>query len=81
MARDVPGGTTIPIRPRVGHGNQVGARPGCRRGRDPLPRGGAAGRVPRWRDRAAGVMTLFHFGNCFALAYFPYFITYKCSGL
>ncbi|NWZ98450.1 TM147 protein, partial [Nesospiza acunhae] len=26
-------------------------------------------------------MTLFHFGNCFALAYFPYFITYKCSGL
>lgn len=28
-----------------------------------------------------GAMTLFHFGNCFALAYFPYFITYKCSGL
>ncbi|CAM4704302.1 BOS complex subunit TMEM147 [Siphateles boraxobius] len=26
-------------------------------------------------------MTLFHFGNCFSLAYFPYFITYKCSGL
>ncbi|RXM90706.1 Transmembrane protein 147 [Acipenser ruthenus] len=26
-------------------------------------------------------MTLFHFGNCLALAYFPYFITYKCSGL
>lgn len=38
-------------------------------------------RVPHLRDRAAGVMTLFHFGNCFALAYFPYFITYKCSGL
>ena len=32
-------------------------------------------------SRAAGAMTLFHFGNCFALAYFPYFITYKCSGL
>lgn len=26
-------------------------------------------------------MTLFHFGNCVALAYFPYFILYKCSGL
>ncbi|XP_038669397.1 BOS complex subunit TMEM147 [Scyliorhinus torazame] len=26
-------------------------------------------------------MTLFHFGNCFALAYFPYFIAYKCTGL
>ncbi|KAK2573889.1 Transmembrane protein 147 [Acropora cervicornis] len=26
-------------------------------------------------------MTLFHFGNCIALAYFPYFIVYKCSGL
>ncbi|PFX25793.1 transmembrane protein 147-like [Stylophora pistillata] len=26
-------------------------------------------------------MTLFHFGNCVALAYFPYFIVYKCSGL
>ncbi|EDO34164.1 predicted protein [Nematostella vectensis] len=26
-------------------------------------------------------MTLFHFGNCLALAYFPYFIVYKCSGL
>lgn len=46
-----------------------------------LPGGDAAWRTPRWRDRAAGVMTLFHFGNCFALAYFPYFITYKCSGL
>lgn len=33
------------------------------------------------RAPAAGAMTLFHFGNCFALAYFPYFITYKCSGL
>lgn len=31
--------------------------------------------------RGPGAMTLFHFGNCFALAYFPYFITYKCSGL
>lgn len=40
-----------------------------------------AWRLPRGRDRAAGDMTLFHFGNCFALAYFPYFITYKCSGL
>ncbi|KAK3697918.1 hypothetical protein QZH41_013005 [Actinostola sp. cb2023] len=26
-------------------------------------------------------MTLFHFGNCLALAYFPYLIVYKCSGL
>lgn len=26
-------------------------------------------------------MTLFHFGNCLALAYVPYLITYKCSGL
>uniref|UniRef100_A0A673J9Z9 BOS complex subunit TMEM147 n=1 Tax=Sinocyclocheilus rhinocerous TaxID=307959 RepID=A0A673J9Z9_9TELE len=26
-------------------------------------------------------MTLFHFGNCLSLAYFPYFIAYKCSGL
>lgn len=41
-----------------------------------------------WRNSEAcaaagggGAMTLFHFGNCFALAYFPYFITYKCSGL
>lgn len=30
---------------------------------------------------SSDAMTLFHFGNCFALAYFPYFITYKCSGL
>jgi len=26
-------------------------------------------------------MTLFHFGNCCALAYAPYFLTYKYSGL
>ncbi|XP_067143557.1 BOS complex subunit TMEM147 isoform X1 [Centruroides vittatus] len=26
-------------------------------------------------------MTLFHFGNCVALAYVPYFMTYKFSGL
>ncbi|XP_014674414.1 PREDICTED: transmembrane protein 147-like [Priapulus caudatus] len=26
-------------------------------------------------------MTFFHFGNCLALAYTPYFITYKYSGL
>ncbi|XP_069115057.1 BOS complex subunit TMEM147-like [Argopecten irradians] len=26
-------------------------------------------------------MTLFHFGNCVALAYVPYVIVYKCSGL
>ncbi|KAK3107743.1 hypothetical protein FSP39_021269 [Pinctada imbricata] len=26
-------------------------------------------------------MTLFHFGNCVALAYVPYAIVYKCSGL
>jgi len=26
-------------------------------------------------------MTLFHFGNCLALAYVPYFFTYKLSGL
>ncbi|KAL5019636.1 hypothetical protein ScPMuIL_002528 [Solemya velum] len=26
-------------------------------------------------------MTLFHFGNCVALAYVPYMIFYKCSGL
>ncbi|XP_028921157.1 transmembrane protein 147 [Ornithorhynchus anatinus] len=26
-------------------------------------------------------MTLFHFGNCFALAYFPFLIAYKGSGL
>lgn len=26
-------------------------------------------------------MTLFHFGNCIALAYVPYFMTYKFSGL
>ncbi|GFS57977.1 transmembrane protein 147 [Trichonephila clavipes] len=26
-------------------------------------------------------MTLFHFANCIALAYAPYFMTYKCSGL
>ncbi|CAJ1062052.1 Transmembrane protein 147 [Xyrichtys novacula] len=33
------------------------------------------------REPRPDIMTLFHFGNCFALAYFPYFITYKCSGL
>lgn len=64
--------------------SQVGARPWpwrkYRRSRRPAA-GDAASRSPRGRDRAAGVMTLFHFGNCFALAYFPYFITYKCSGL
>uniref|UniRef100_A0A0B7AZ73 BOS complex subunit TMEM147 n=1 Tax=Arion vulgaris TaxID=1028688 RepID=A0A0B7AZ73_9EUPU len=26
-------------------------------------------------------MTFFHFGNCIALAYVPYVIVYKCSGL
>lgn len=26
-------------------------------------------------------MTLFHFGNCVALAYVPYVIVYKCSGM
>ena len=26
-------------------------------------------------------MTLFHFGNCVALAFAPYFISYKYSGL
>ncbi|KAL1474650.1 hypothetical protein MTO96_020539 [Rhipicephalus appendiculatus] len=26
-------------------------------------------------------MTLFHFGNCVALAYVPYLLTYKYSGL
>ncbi|GIX92958.1 transmembrane protein 147 [Caerostris darwini] len=26
-------------------------------------------------------MTLFHFANCIALAYAPYFMAYKCSGL
>jgi len=26
-------------------------------------------------------MTFFHFGNCVALAFTPYLITYKCSGL
>ncbi|XP_071959629.1 BOS complex subunit TMEM147-like [Antedon mediterranea] len=26
-------------------------------------------------------MTLFHFGNCFALAYLPHLLIYKCSGL
>ncbi|XP_052804137.1 transmembrane protein 147-like [Mya arenaria] len=26
-------------------------------------------------------MTLFHFGNCVALAYVPYLLVYKCSGL
>ncbi|KAL4228467.1 hypothetical protein ACF0H5_011514 [Mactra antiquata] len=26
-------------------------------------------------------MTLFHFGNCVALAYVPYVLVYKCSGL
>ncbi|KAH3825876.1 transmembrane protein 147-like [Dreissena polymorpha] len=26
-------------------------------------------------------MTLFHFGNCLALAYVPYVLVYKCSGL
>ena len=26
-------------------------------------------------------MTFFHFGNCVALAYIPYVIIYKCSGL
>jgi len=26
-------------------------------------------------------MTIFHFGNCLALAYAPYHLTYKCSGL
>ncbi|OWK11711.1 hypothetical protein Celaphus_00003862 [Cervus elaphus hippelaphus] len=31
--------------------------------------------------RAAGIMALFHFRNCFALAYFRCFTTYKCSGL
>lgn len=26
-------------------------------------------------------MTLYHFGNCIALIYVPYYLTYKCSGL
>ena len=26
-------------------------------------------------------MTLFHFGNCVALAYVPFVLVYKCSGL
>ncbi|XP_012270511.1 transmembrane protein 147 [Orussus abietinus] len=26
-------------------------------------------------------MTLYHFGNCLALVYVPYYLTYKCSGL
>lgn len=32
MARDVPGRTTVPTRPRAGHGKQVGTRPRCQRG-------------------------------------------------
>ncbi len=28
-----------------------------------------------------GRMTFFHFGNCVALAYVPYVIIYRCSGL
>lgn len=52
----------------------MGARPGLGRQAAEAERRAPAG-------LAAGVMTLFHFGNCFALAYFPYFITYKCSGL
>lgn len=46
---------------------------------------GLGARRAKWgpvlRRPGTGAMTLFHFGNCFALAYFPYFITYKCSGL
>lgn len=26
-------------------------------------------------------MTLYHFGNCVALVYVPYYLTYKYSGL
>lgn len=26
-------------------------------------------------------MTLYHFGNCLALVYVPYYLTYKYSGL
>lgn len=50
--------------------------PAPRSGTRPAEKETRAPRAP-----AAGAMTLFHFGNCFALAYFPYFITYKCSGL
>jgi hypothetical protein len=28
-----------------------------------------------------GIMTLYHFANCLALAYTPYYLTYKYSGL
>jgi len=28
-----------------------------------------------------GAMTLYHFGNCLALVYVPYYFTYKYSGL
>ena len=53
---------------------QAGARPGLRHQATEAERCAPAG-------RAAGFMTLFHFWNCFALAYFPYSTTYKYSGL
>ena len=34
-----------------------------------------------WWVQEVSTMTLFYFRNGFALGYFPYFITYKCSGL
>lgn len=74
-ARDVtaPAPRTPLPEGRAGPGGGRGA--GCGLGRQ-------ASKVETCAPRGrAGAMTLFHFGNCFALAYFPYFITYKCSGL
>lgn len=71
LSRDVsaPAPRTPLPEGRAGRGGGWGPRPGRQ-----------AGEV-QTRAPGAGAMTLFHFGNCFALAYFPYFITYKCSGL
>nr|CAI9689174.1 unnamed protein product [Rangifer tarandus platyrhynchus] len=61
-------GTQAPRRRSGLRRRQAGARPGLRR------QAAEAGQV-------AGIMALFHFRNRFALAYFRYFTTYKCSGL
>lgn len=73
-ARDVSAPRRTPLpEGRAGRGGGRGAQRGLRCLEGEVETCAAKG--------GGGAMTLFHFGNCFALAYFPYFITYKCSGL
>lgn len=73
LVTSAPGARTLLPEGRAGRGGGRGAQRGLRRLEGEVETCAAKG--------GGGAMTLFHFGNCFALAYFPYFITYKCSGL